>query len=791
MPLSQFCVLEIGDLPAASYCARLLSDLGAAVIRLRGPEALAPSPDTLDGAWSGFLHFGKSCTPFDAAALPGLLAGADVCIDSRPPAARIGCDPRVLAPGLLHLDVGWFGRSGPYAGFAGGDAVCRALAGLVQLVGPAAGPPLAHPDHQAAIIGGLSGAIAVLGCLLGQQDGEAGRAVELSVHEACIALAEYQASEARIAGWPDARLGVNRFTPTFPLGIYPARDGWVGVTLITPAQWRGFCLLLGLDAWADAPDLMLGADRLPCADELEAAFVPRLRERTAAEWFQLGLRHRLPLVAVPDLPAVLAHPPFRERGAVVPIRFGDRVAYGPGAPLGLTRTPARRGGTVPEDTVPKNGAAHPPRPAPARPTRPAEGLPLRGLRVIDLTMGWAGPLATRHLADLGADVVKVEACGYPDWWRGVDTRPDAAAGLRHERTGRFVVMNRNKRGITLDLAVPEGAAILRRLAAGADAVVENYSPGVLPKLGLSYDELRADNPSLVMASMSAFGAGGPWSECRAYGSTLEHASGLPHLVGEPGGPPTMGHLAFGDAIGGLNAAVAVLAALLHRRRTGKGQHINLSQVECMLPFTAAAMILHSATGETPARTSSRHHAHAPHNVFRCRGEDAWVLASVTDDAAWLGLCAAIGRPDLRADPTLRAAAGRRARAAELEAAVAAWTAGRSPAEAMAALQAHGVAAGAVLSPNALHEDPHLVARGFWQWRDRAAVGRHPLPSLAFRDGPAPYPVRWPAPTLGQHTTEVLTELLGLMPSDLAGLAERGVTGTQPILSRRRAPPVPA
>jgi len=199
MPLSQFCVLEIGDLPAASYCARLLSDLGAAVIRLRGPEALAPSPDTLDGAWSGFLHFGKSCTPFDAAALPGLLAGADVCIDSRPPAARIGCDPRVLAPGLLHLDVGWFGRSGPYAGFAGGDAVCRALAGLVQLVGPAAGPPLAHPDHQAAIIGGLSGAIAVLGCLLGQQDGEAGRAVELSVHEACIALAEYQASEARIA----------------------------------------------------------------------------------------------------------------------------------------------------------------------------------------------------------------------------------------------------------------------------------------------------------------------------------------------------------------------------------------------------------------------------------------------------------------------------------------------------------------------------------------------------------------------------------------------------------------
>jgi crotonobetainyl-CoA:carnitine CoA-transferase CaiB-like acyl-CoA transferase len=400
-------------------------------------------------------------------------------------------------------------------------------------------------------------------------------------------------------------------------------------------------------------------------------------------------------------------------------------------------------------------------------------------------MGWAGPLATRTLADLGADVIKIEACQYPDWWRGVDNRPAAMAEMRHEKTGRFIVMNRNKRGITLDLTTPEGVAIVRRLVADADAVVENYSTGVLPKLGLSYAHLREVNPSLVMASMSAFGSTGPWKECRAYGSTLEHGSGLPRLVGEPDALPTMGHLAFGDAIGGLNATVALMAALLHRKRTGEGQHIDISQVECMLPFTAVPMMLQSVTGATPERTGNRHPGQAPHGVFPCAGVDRWVTVAVADDAQWLGLCAAIGRHDLLADPALRTLAGRQAQQAMLEDAIAAWTLGRDPAAAMAGLQAHGVAAGAVVSPGRLHEDPHLVARRFWQWRDRAVVGLHPQASLAFRVGSEPYAVRSPAPTLGQHTEAVLTELLGMSAAELAALAEAEIIGTRPAATRRR------
>ena len=776
-PLSHLRVLEIGTLPAAAYCARLLADLGADAIKLEPPEG-DPARRTgpaigEDSAWFGFLNYGKRTATGDEAAL---MAAADICIDSRP-----GPQP-APPPGLVHIDVSWFGRTGPYASHAGTDAVCRALAGLVQLVGPEEGPPVAAPDHQAAIIGGLSACIAALGAILARASGDDGRTLELSVHEACIALAEYQAAEATIAGWTDARLGINRFQPTFPLGIYPAKDDWVGITLITPAQWRDFCLLVGLPDLAEAPGLILGMERLPRAAELEAAFMPLLLERTAAEWFALGLQHRLPIVPVPSMAELVAHEPFRTRRAVVPIAFGSTVAHGPGAPLGLSHTPTTGGGTVPP--IATGPAEFRPRAQQPAARRRAPGLPLRGMRVIDLTMGWAGPLATRTLADLGADVVKIEACQYTDWWRGVDTRPEALATRKHERTGRFVVMNRNKRGITLDLTAPEGVAIVRRLVADADAVVENYSTGVLPKFGLSYAHLHAVNPGLVMASMSAYGATGPWRECRAYGSTLEHGSGLPRLVGEPDAPPTMGHLAFGDAIGGLNATVALMAALLHRKRTGEGQHIDLSQIECMLPFTAVPMLLQS-TGTPPARTGNRHPGQAPHGVFPCAGADRWVLVAVAEDAHWPGLCRAIGRPDLLADPALRTLPGRQAHAAQIERAIAAWTRQQSPAEAMAALQAQGVPAGAVISPGALHEDRHLIERGFWQWRTRAEVGRHPQASLPFREAAVPYPVRWPAPTLGQHTEAVLAGLLGMTPAEIAALAAAGIIGTEPQPQRRR------
>jgi len=195
--------------------------------------------------------------------------------------------------------------------------------------------------------------------------------------------------------------------------------------------------------------------------------------------------------------------------------------------------------------------------------------PLSGVKVLDLCSYLAGPYGCTLLADLGADVIKIEATQYPDWWRGVDRRPAYVLEQMYEKSVRYCIMNRNKRGITLDLTRPQGLNLAKRLLADADIVVDNYSVEVLPKLGLGCEVLSKLNPKLVMMSMSAFGAGSVHRDCRAYGSTLEQGSGLPGVVGDAGGPPVMSHTAFGDAVGGLNGAAAVLTALIHARLTAR------------------------------------------------------------------------------------------------------------------------------------------------------------------------------------------------------------------------------
>ena len=220
-------------------------------------------------------------------------------------------------------------------------------------------------------------------------------------------------------------------------------------------------------------------------------------------------------------------------------------------------------------------------------------------------------------------------------------------------------------------------------------MIENYSNGVLPKLGLDYSSLREVNPGIVMVSMPAFAADGEWRECRAYGSTLEQASGLPSVTGEPSGPPTMNHIAYGDPIGGLNAAAAMLLAIFHRRRTGEGQHIDISQVECMLPHVAPWIIAQSA-GQAPVRWGGRHPASVPHGCFSCEGDDRWILIAIENNDQWLGLCRAIGRDDFARDPSFETPAGRRAREGEIETAISQWTEKRNAEQAMRLLQSAGV-----------------------------------------------------------------------------------------------------
>ncbi|WP_454620222.1 CaiB/BaiF CoA transferase family protein [Bradyrhizobium cenepequi] len=794
--LSHLRIVEIGSAAAISYCARLFADFGATVQKVEPPAGdplrrAAPLSPRGESAWFAFLNFNKSSVVLDrwdasaSSRLTELIESCDILLDGRDIDAA-DCPPLDLAaikqkhPGLIHLEADWFGDVGPYASFAATDSTIRALTGLIKLVGPTDGPPMHAPDFQTGILAGLWGFIAASSSALGRMQDGRGRASRLSIFESTIAVTEYIMFESFSRGDVMRRIGVNRFWPTFPVGIYETRQGWLGVTTVTPAQWRSFCEMLGLLELRDDPRLFLGVDRLQHVEAIEAKFLPRLKQRTANEWFAEGLKRKIPIVPVPEIAELIADEEKRARGAIVPITIGDERGFSAGSMQRLTGTPPRRGGKVPAIGE-QQELQTPPRVLPLPERNGPNRLPLEGIRVVDFSMGWAGPICTRTLADLGADVIKIEAIQYPDWWRGVDRRPAYVLEKMYEKSVRYCIMNRNKRAITLDLTRPQGLNLAKRLLADADLVVDNYSVEVLPKLGLGYDVLSKLNPKLVMMSMSAFGAGSVHRDCRAYGSTLEQGSGLPSVVGDAGGSPVMSHTAFGDAVGGLNGCAAVLTALIHAKLTGKGQFIDLAQIECMMPFAAPWIIAHSIDGRPPTKYGNRHPDFVPHGCFRCAGEDNWIVIAVSSDAMWPKLATLLGRADWASDETLKTADGRRRIESEIEAAIAAWTAGRDAEEAMNLLQAAGVAAGVARLPIDLLRDPQLRARGFIQEVNRAFIGKHPQPSMPFRESAHPFPIRGIPPTLGEHNYEILSGMLGLSDTEIEQLERDGIIGTEMLM----------
>ncbi|MCK1758987.1 CoA transferase [Bradyrhizobium sp. 137] len=795
--LSHLRVVEIGSSAATSYCARLFADFGADVQKVEPPSGdplRSSGPLTPGGqsAWFAFLNFNKSSIIIDASdpgairRLTSLVENCDILIDGRD-VGSADC-PLIDVAGirkrcdyLTYLEANWFGHDGPYAGFAATDSTVRALAGLIKLVGPADGPPVYAPDFQTGILSGLWGFIAAISSVLARMEGGTGRSWSLSIFESSLTASEYLMSESVEHGDVIRRMGINRFWPGFPLGIYETKDGLLGVTTVTPAQWWALCDMLGLSQLRDDPSFLLGKDRLLHAEQIEGQFMPRLRERTARQWFAEGLKRKIPVVPVPTISDLLRDSEKRARGAIVPVRIGKEKVLTAGSMQRLALTPPRRGGSVPDPGEQQAVASERMRVAevgsPPRTSINTGRLPLQGTRVIDFSMGWAGPLCTRTLADLGAEVIKIEAIQYPDWWRGVDRRPAYVERQMYEKTLRFCIMNRNKRGITLDLAHPRGRALAKRLVAKADVVVNNYSVDVLPRLGLGYDVLKALNPRLVMLSMSAFGANSIHRDCRAYGSTLEHGSGLPGVIGSSDGPPVMSHTAFGDPVGGLNGCAAVLLAMVHARSTGQGQFIDLAQVECMIPFASPWITMQSIGGIAPEKYGNRHPQFVPHGCFRCAGEDNWIALAVTDADMWHRLASLIGRPDWAADVSLNSAEARRSIEKDIEIGIAAWTLTRDADEAMSELQAVEVAAGVARLPIDLLNDRQLKSREFLQEAERAFIGVHSQPSMPIREGARPFRIRSAAPTLGEHNVEVLSGILGLSQADIAQLVNENIIGT--------------
>ncbi|HWK37070.1 CoA transferase [Sphingomonas sp.] len=771
-PLTGYRVVELGALEAAAYCGKLFSDFGADVLRIEPRDgdplrAIAPLVDVgggaTDSAFAAWLNTGKRSRIGDhPAEIDALVASADVVIDGGSPAGAAERRQRWRAanPRLTILSLSWFGETGPYADFTGSDAAVRALAGLVKLTGPVDGPPILLNDHQSAIYTGLTAYTAAVAALYGG----GGRGFEVSVLESSIVLTEFQLALRYGPPADENRLGVNKFYPTYPLGIFPCREGWLGVTVGHLDQWSAFCDMLDMRHVETDPRFQTRFDRSKHMAEIDAVIADRLTAKTADEWFAIALERRVPLVVVPDMATLLGQEVHRERGAFQSVTIGDANFEGPTLPLHLSDTPPVRAARAPR---PGEGGTEPwaSRAGDCPDSPGSDGLPLEGLRILDLSMGWAGPLATRQLADLGADIVKVEACGYPDWWRPSDPSDDPP----FELSPWFVALNRNKRDAAIDSYKPAGLALVRRLVGEVDAVIENFAPNVMPKLGLDYAALRAINPSVVMQSMPAYT--GRWSALRAYGSTLEHGSGLPSVTGPADGPPVLNHLAYGDPIGGLNGAASLLTALLHRKRTGEGQYVVLSQIQAMLPLAARWIIEQSVTGGV-VRFGNRHPAMVPHGVFPTADTDGWIAISVADDRRWAALAELIGLDS----SDLATLDSRRAAEDTIERRLSDWTRARGGDAAMAELQGRGIAAGVVRAPGDLYADPHLVARGDWQPIERRYSGTQPLFSAPFREDAQPYPVRMASPTLGEHNRDILNGILGLDDTALAQLEADGVIG---------------
>lgn len=402
-------------------------------------------------------------------------------------------------------------------------------------------------------------------------------------------------------------------------------------------------------------------------------------------------------------------------------------------------------------------------------------LPLQGVRIIDACIYWAGPMATALLADLGAEVIKIESIQRLDYLRLLGGWPTQDG---YEWSAVFNGANRNKYGITLNLNHPRGREIFKSLVEIGDIVTENFSPRVMENWGLSYEALKEINPRLIMLSMPGFGTTGPWRNYVTFGPNVEMISGMPTISGYPGGEPMMtGYMA--DPAAGLMGAVAVMVALQHRRRTGQGQHIDLSQMEAITNFMGGAIMDYAMNRRLQPRRGNRHPSMSPHGVYPCQGDDEWVTITVSSEEEWARFCDAIGNPPWTKEPRFSDTLSRYENHDDLDRLIGDWTRQHDKREVMQIMQQAGVASGPVLSYAEVLSDPHIEERGFFEVVTRPVTGTHPYPGFPAKLSETPVTIRRPAPTLGQDNADVLTRLLGMTKEEISQLAEEEIIGTKP------------
>lgn len=780
LPLSGVRVVEL-SFGQLEMCGRFLADLGAEVILVE-PLGGLPSRRAAPLYAGHSLHFAshnanKRSVELDLDSAAGrealgrLLDSAQIFLDGAAPGwlQHSGLEAR-LRPDLVTLAISAFGRSGPYAGFQASNTELLAMGAVLARSGIKGEAPLLPPGELALESAALQAAWVVLSAYWNCLNGGLGGVLDFSIHESTLQVLDPgMGVTGSAAGGRSALELAPRGRPPRGNGypIFPCLDGAVRICLLNPRQWQGMSTWLGENHPFTDPSFSNLARRFKVIREINALIAELFRERPAAELVSEGQRRGVPIAAVATPGQALQDAHFLARNSFVSLPLGEGLnGRVPGSYVEIDTQPAGIRQPAPflgeanalldqEVALPPLASRHPRR-------------PFAGIRVLDLGVIVAGAELGRLLADQGAEVIKVESRDYPDGLRqSLDNAPMSIS---------FAQGSRGKQSFGLNLRDPRGVALFKQLVAGADVVLSNFKPGTLESLGIGYEVLAAIKPDIIMADSSALGNHGPASNSMGYGPLVRAATGLTWLWRYPGSDDGFSDSTtiFPDHFAARISAAAIAALLVRRQQHGVGGRVSVCQAETILGALSTSFLEESLRPGSFVPLGNRSRFVAPSNVFACAGDDEWCAVSVTSEGQWRRLCEVLGRPDWLEDSHLASVEGRLARAAELEAGIAAWTAERSPLQVRDQLQAAGIAAGNMLRLDQMAADPQLLARGFFRSLQQPGLAAPLLSENTPARGPLPEPQMRPAPFHGEHTLALAERLLGLDAVACEALVTAGV-----------------
>ena len=793
MTLAGLRVLDVGNRPATAWCSRLLADYGAEVLAVEPAEGhllRQHPPFTADGDSVAARYFLANKGSAGPAEREQLLAAADVIVTDGLDAGRL----HQRFPGAIVCAITPHGLTGAYRQRAGNDLTAYAGSSWAHVNGIAGQPPLKGSGYQASYQAGTLGFGSVVCALLESgAKGGSGQLIDISEREVLVSTSAPAPLRYQYSGTVWER----RKTVTMNDGPVPVRDGHFALPLSRPAFWEKAMNLLGLPDLAVDPELREPGIRVKFADRFASRVQEAMAKWNRAELFDALGRLRVIAGPVLRMDELAENPQFSARGFFRRVDASDGGSAdspkagprypGPFARMSATDWGLRRempavGGDGGGFTDRGQGFWAGTRPGPA-----GDGSrrgPLSGYRGLVLTQAWAGTYATQMLALLGADVIQLETRSRLDSWRGTYRNPIPRALQGRPQAKHawncnplYNSVNLNKRCITVDLTQEEGIDIFRSLLPQMDFVAENFSPRVMGNFGLDYEALCRIKPDVVMASLSAYGATGPWAGVPGIGGTIEPSSGMSALLGYPGGAPLNSGQMYPDPVAGICGFAAIALALLHRQRTGEGQYIDLSMQEANFTFIGDAWLEYELTGKVRGPLGNRHPQHAPHAVYPTRpaadGGDQWIAIATESDAEFRALAEVLDLAEVDEWATVPA---RKAREEELDQRIASLTALRDKRELEAALMHRGVPAAAVLDPAEIVRDEVLKERHHMVRVEHPEAGAVWQSGLPVKLTQAPGGVTRHAPLQGQHSWEVFHDLLGMSRSRYEELCAMGVTG---------------